>query len=260
MSRPGPGITLIAAADARAAGRLAGILAGGHAAGRGRGPARRLARRDHLQVTTSGTVTAVTPASPALDQVCLYTLGAADAAAITGVLREAAGHLPDSPHPAGTGHPPRQEARSAPGPEPAAGRRPGRPGWPARSAPSRDRPRTRGGRAAGGLQGGASPLGPADRPVRVSVTGPAADHPGGQEITGGLRKARELLALLAVHPEGLSGEAISEALLPGPAPARVPASATSPCARPGNCSAPRRACPSRSGSSTPPAATASIPP
>jgi DNA-binding SARP family transcriptional activator len=57
--------------------------------------------------------------------------------------------------------------------------------------------------------------------VRVSVLGPLRVIAGGQEITGGLRKARELLALLAVHPDGLTGEAISEALYPGAGPGQA---------------------------------------
>jgi DNA-binding SARP family transcriptional activator len=40
----------------------------------------------------------------------------------------------------------------------------------------------------------------------------------GREIEGGLRKARELAAFLAVHPEGVTGEGISEALWPGSPP------------------------------------------
>ena len=43
-------------------------------------------------------------------------------------------------------------------------------------------------------------------PLRITV--------GGAEVRGGLRKARELLAYLALHPGGVSGEAISEALWP----------------------------------------------
>ena len=194
----GPGITLIAAAGARTAGRLAGILAAGHELGAaavllGAWPA-----GTTCQVAADGTVTAVTPASPALDQVRLYTLGAADASAITGVLREAAGDLPDGPAPAGTGHAPRREADPAP-----------------------DRnPQQDGGQPPAGPQA-ALPAVPADRPVRVSVLGPLRIIAGGQEITGGLRKARELLALLAVRPEGLSGEAISEALYPGAGPGQA---------------------------------------
>jgi DNA-binding SARP family transcriptional activator len=56
----------------------------------------------------------------------------------------------------------------------------------------------------------------------VSVLGPLRITAGGQEITGGLRKARELLALpLSVHPGGLTGEVISEALHPGAGPGQA---------------------------------------
>jgi DNA-binding SARP family transcriptional activator len=40
----------------------------------------------------------------------------------------------------------------------------------------------------------------------------------GRELQGGLRKARELATFLALHPDGVSGEAISEALWPGSPP------------------------------------------
>ena len=48
----------------------------------------------------------------------------------------------------------------------------------------------------------------------MEVLGPLRITARGQEIRGGLRKARELAAFLAVHPDGVSGEAISEALWP----------------------------------------------
>ncbi len=64
--------------------------------------------------------------------------------------------------------------------------------------------------------------------------------PAGQEIGGGLRKARELAAFLAVHPDGVTGEAISEALWPGSTPGHGAAPAQ-PRAAQGSatCSAPR---------------------
>ena len=52
------------------------------------------------------------------------------------------------------------------------------------------------------------------RPVQLTMLGPLRITAAGQEIGGGLRKARELMAFLAVHPDGASGEAISEALWP----------------------------------------------
>jgi DNA-binding SARP family transcriptional activator len=50
--------------------------------------------------------------------------------------------------------------------------------------------------------------------VRVTVV-------GGGEVTGLRAKVRELLALLAVHPDGLSTDQISEALWPGAPPGRA---------------------------------------
>ena len=53
------------------------------------------------------------------------------------------------------------------------------------------------------------------------MLGPLQITAAGREIGTGLRKARELLAFLAVHPDGASGEAISEALWPGSDPGRA---------------------------------------
>jgi len=53
------------------------------------------------------------------------------------------------------------------------------------------------------------------------VLGPLQITAAGREIGAGLRKARELLAFLAVHPDGASGEAISEALWPEADPGRA---------------------------------------
>ena len=52
------------------------------------------------------------------------------------------------------------------------------------------------------------------RPVQLTMLGPLQITAAGREIGGGLRKARELIAFLAVHPDGASGETISEALWP----------------------------------------------
>jgi DNA-binding SARP family transcriptional activator len=54
----------------------------------------------------------------------------------------------------------------------------------------------------------------ADPPVRLLVLGPLQVTACGREVPGGMRKARELLAFLAVHPGGASGEALSAALWP----------------------------------------------
>ena len=46
------------------------------------------------------------------------------------------------------------------------------------------------------------------------MLGPLQITAGGREIGTGPRKARELLAFLTIHPDGATGEAISEALWP----------------------------------------------
>lgn len=74
-----------------------------------------------------------------------------------------------------------------------------------------------------GSVAGRAPGGAAGRPVRVSVLGPLRITAGGREAAGGLRKARELIACLAVHPGGVSGDAIGEALWPGARPGEAPA-------------------------------------
>jgi hypothetical protein len=57
------------------------------------------------------------------------------------------------------------------------------------------------------------------RPVAIRVLGPLRiTTTGGAEIRGGLRKARELLAYLAVHPDGATGEGISADLWPESSP------------------------------------------
>jgi len=64
---------------------------------------------------------------------------------------------------------------------------------------------------------GAQPL-PSGAGVCVALFGPPQITVAGREITGGLRKARELLAFLAVHPDGATGDQVSEALWPGAPP------------------------------------------
>jgi two-component SAPR family response regulator len=58
----------------------------------------------------------------------------------------------------------------------------------------------------------------AERAVRICVLGRLRITARGQEISGGLRKARELLAYLAVHPEGATSASIDEALWPESSP------------------------------------------
>ena len=218
----GPGVTLIASPGQGTARRLAGILDAGRRTGTaavllGVWPA-----GVTCQVAADGTVTAVAPPRPDLDGTRLFTLAAAEAAAIAGVLQEAGGAPPPrSAPPASTpadGHRP-----------PAAGRTPRirylgapeAPPHPARlPAPAPDPPAS----AAAGEQPepGTPPPPPGDRPVQLALLGPMRIATAGQEVTGGMRKARELLAFLAVQqPDGASGEAISEALWPEADPGRA---------------------------------------
>ena len=57
--------------------------------------------------------------------------------------------------------------------------------------------------------------------MQLALLGPLRITAAGQEVSGGMRKARELLAFLAVHPDGASGEAISEGLWPEADPGRA---------------------------------------
>jgi len=57
--------------------------------------------------------------------------------------------------------------------------------------------------------------------VQLALLGLLRITAAGQEVSGGMRKARELLAFLAVHPDGASGDAIAEALWPEADPGRA---------------------------------------
>ena len=85
------------------------------------------------------------------------------------------------------------------------------------------RPRTDTSFQPAGTGAGETPPGLAGRPVQVSVLGPLRITAWGREATGGLRKARELIAFLAVHPDGASGDALGEALWPGARPGEATA-------------------------------------
>ena len=216
----GPGVTLIAAAGQGQARRLAGILDASRRAGiaavlLGAWPA-----GVTCQIAADGTVTAVTPPNPDLDGIRLFTLGAAEAAAIAGVLKEAGGS-PPAPRPGppastpGDGQRP-QDRKSAAGirylTAPEAPPRPARLPAPAPAPPASAA-------AAAEPQPSAPPA--ADRPVQLALLGPLRITAAGQEVAGGMRKARELLAFLAVHPDGASGDAIAEALWPEADPGRA---------------------------------------
>lgn len=218
----GPGVTLIAAPGQGTARRLAGILDTGRRTGTAAVLLGSWPKGVTLQVAADGTVTEVTPPNPDLDGIRLFTLGAAEAAAIAGVLQEAGGSPPASrPGPPastpGNGQRPRHGDRAegmryltAPEAPPRPARLPDPVPAPPASAPAPAEP-----------QPAVPP--PGDRPVQLALLGPLRVTAAGQEISGGMRKARELLAFLAVHPDGASGEAISEALWPEADPGRAAA-------------------------------------
>jgi DNA-binding SARP family transcriptional activator len=216
--RPGgPGVTLIAAPGQGTDRRLAGILDAGRRTGTGAVLLGTWPAGVTCQVAADGTVTAVTPPNPDLDGIRLFTLGAAEAAAIVGVLQEAGGSPPaprqGPPAPAGGQRPE------------AAGRAPhirylGAPEAPPRPALLPD-PAPAPAAAAGQPEPTASPPS-AERPVQLALLGPLRITTAGQEVAGGMRKARELLAFLAVQqPDGASGDVISEALWPEADPGRA---------------------------------------
>jgi DNA-binding SARP family transcriptional activator len=218
----GPGVTLIAAPEPGTARRLAGILDAGRRTGTaavllGSWPA-----GTTCQVAADGTVTAVTPPNPDLDGIRLFTLGTAEAAAIAGVLQEAGGSPPasrpappasapaDGQRPQAEGRAPRIRYLGAPEAPPHPARLPDPAPDPPASAAAGEQP-----------EPGTSPP-PGDRPVQLALLGPLRITAAGQEVAGGMRKARELLAFLAVQqPDGASGDAISEALWPEADPGRA---------------------------------------
>ena len=188
-------------------------------------------------VTADGIVTS---ADPALDGIQMFHLATTDSAAVLHLIQAACGNPgEDHPAPVPGGPPPPQGAGTAartPQP-PAAGRtpRPPAPGTAPIAGTSRRAPcrpmrrsqpripaRRRASHAGGTRRIPARRAAPSALPglraIRVEVLGPLRITAGDREIEGGLRKARELLAFLAVHPGGVSGEAISEALWPDSPP------------------------------------------
>jgi DNA-binding SARP family transcriptional activator len=222
----GPGATLVATCTPAAARRLAAVLESGRRLGAAAVLLGTWAAGTTCTVAAGGTVDAVTPPSPDLDGIRLFTLSTADAAAITSVLRDASGSLPgtDPAPPASTsGNGQLRPARSpqAPASPPAASAELPAPGAQESPAPGPVLPATASPAAPAVAQQDSEPAAPEKRLVQLRLLGELRITAGGQEVSGGLRKARELLAFLAVHPDGATGEAISEALWPEASPDRV---------------------------------------
>ena len=221
----GPGAALIATSDPGTAQRLRGILDTGRRLGTAAIVLGTWPPGVTCQVAADGIVTAATPPGESLEGIRLFHLGADEAAAITAVLRdahsaqpaEAALALPVRPPARPAAKAPRQARPAVPylpapvlpaPPEPAraADAPPGQP-LPAAVTPA---PPDQTAPAAGSTAPGPDTA----RPVQLTMLGPLRITARGKEIGGGLRKARELMAFLAVNPDGASAEAISEALWP----------------------------------------------
>lgn len=137
-------------------------------------------------VAADGTVTAATPPGSGLEGVRLFQLAARDLAGVAAAISE---H--DQPADA------HEVIMPGPAAEPDVT-------WQAPDADEHS-PRPGAGRAA--------------PPVRIGVLGPLLISARGQEISTGFRKARELLAFLAVcGPQGASSDAVTEALWPEATP------------------------------------------
>jgi DNA-binding SARP family transcriptional activator len=203
--------TLIATPNPASSPRLSAILR----MGRGAGPVAILLGDWPDGVTcrteADGTVTAAVPAQPDFRGLRLYHLTAPDAEAILSAFREAHGSAELQPR-----EEPVVSADGQSAGDPAAYRALADAGDLATNELEEDAV------PAAELAGTQDDLGaqPASdsAAVRVILFGLPQITVAGREITGGLRKARELLAFLAVHPDGATGDQVSEALWPGAPP------------------------------------------
>jgi DNA-binding SARP family transcriptional activator len=206
--RPAPApVVLIAAPGPAAAHRLRGITDAGPDLGTAVILLGDWPHGTTCRIAGDGLITGVTPPDAGLAGTQAYHLAAADLTAITAQLAEASRAPGEQDSPPAPGQP-RLLTAPQPGPAPAPA--------PAATAPGAGQQAAAAPRSPEG-SGGASTAG---TPVQISVLGPLQITAAGREIGSGPRKARELLAFLAVRgADGATGEEISEALWPG-APAR----------------------------------------
>ena len=217
-----PAAALIATAPPHSRQRLCGVLESGRPVGLAAILLGDWPPGGTCHVAADGVISS---ANPGLDGIRMFHLDATDTAAVIHLIETACGHpaddgndaapAPGKPHPA-PGSPAAAPVPQPPAdsifPTPVAGDLPA--GTEPPSAPSQT--------STTGAPPAHEDLSPAthvqsaayDRVVRVEVLGALRITAGGKEISGGLRKARELLAFLAIHPAGVTGEAISEALWP----------------------------------------------
>jgi DNA-binding SARP family transcriptional activator len=230
---PLPPLALIATVDRASARRVQAVLQAGTRAGVVGVVLGDWAAGTTCRIGADGTVLAATDAGLAGAEA--FHLPAPDAAAMLGLLRGAQGHVTaDTPGTPGTGSgqepgavarpagPAHDHTDDGPGGDhgsPHAARQPKPQAAPPAAGPlavpGDVEPQARRS-AVGTLSTGIEAT--VTGPVHIAVLGPLEVTAAGREVRGGLRKARELLAYLALHPDGATGEAISEALWPESGP------------------------------------------
>jgi DNA-binding SARP family transcriptional activator len=217
---PHPPLVLVKRPDRICAGRLRAVMELGHNVGLttillGSSPA-----GVTCTVDDAGIVTATSGDGPDLTGVHTTNMSSHDAAALLKLLDGARGHVQDD-RPGNPLPPPGTDAAPLPAP-PAPPTTPSRPhndqapanppaappptsAWPTSSASAQATRKT------------SPPPKPAPpRAVQLRVLGQPQVRAADAEVTTGLRStARELLACLAVHPEGASAETVIETLWPG---------------------------------------------
>jgi DNA-binding SARP family transcriptional activator len=245
-----PPLALIATVDQASARRVQAVLEAGTGAGVVGVVLGDWAAGIACRISADGTVLAATDAGLAGAEA--FHLPAPDAATMLGLLRGAQGHVTaDTPGTPDTGsgqepgavarpaEPPRDHTDDAPGGDHAsphaARQRPAAQPPPGQDRAASPKPKPKAAPPAGGPLAAPGDVEPQTRrssvsalstgieatvtqPVHIAVLGPLQVTALGREIRGGLRKARELLAYLALHPDGVTGEAISEALWPESGP------------------------------------------
>ena len=200
---PAPAPVVLIAAPGQAAGhRLRGITEAGADLGTAVILLGGWPHGTTCHLADDGLITSVTPPDAGLAGTRAYHLTAADLTAITVQLAEASGapgeDNPPVPGPPAPGQP---QLLTAPPPGPA-------PASPATARGPGQQPAT--------TPGGPGGTSTAGKPVQISVLGPLQITAAGRPVGTGLRKARELLAFLAVRGAGgATAEEISEALWPG---------------------------------------------
>ena len=217
----GAAAVLIATSDQAAAHRLRGVFRAGRDLGvmaimLGTWP-----DGATCEVAADGMITSGRPPDAGLDGIEAYHLAVGDITAITGLMREAR-DIPDdtinpSPAPGDGGMPSfLRTPPAAPATADAPATDASFPSAPAARPSGHEQPQAE---AQASAPESPTYSSAAKRPVEVSVLGPLRITAKGREIDTGMRKARELLAFLAVAgADGATAEAISEALWPGSPP------------------------------------------